>query len=81
MTRLELLHKEFMMLTPFRTSRTAKMLDVTCKYCSYGSIAITTFALCLTVRLLELLQARPGLVLGADVHCLSLTSASPSTAS
>ena len=30
--RLELLHKEFMMLTPFRTDRNAKMLDITCVY-------------------------------------------------
>ena len=46
--RLELLHKEFMMLTPFRTSRTAKILDVTCKYYSCGGITITTSGFCLT---------------------------------
>jgi len=29
--QLELLHKEFLMLTPFHASRTVKMPDVTCK--------------------------------------------------
>jgi len=44
--RLELLHNEFMMLTPFRTNRTAARLDVTseCCYCTFYSTCFTGVA-------------------------------------
>jgi len=40
--RMELLHNEFMMLTPFRTSRTSARLDVTSKscYCSFDLLIV-----------------------------------------